>query len=116
MNWKLLLSGSLRNLRRFKLRSFFMSIGVAVGVATLIAGASAGSGAAKQITEQIDKIFGPGTIVIVSRELKVTDIQAVADEMEQVVAWAPRLLVGPGGENCEGMIGEVLGTVDVPIG
>ena len=94
MNWKLLLGGSLRNLRRFKLRSFFMSIGVAVGVATLIAGASAGSGAAKQITEQIDQIFGPGTIVIVSRELKVTDIQAVADEMEQVVAWAPRQAIG----------------------
>ncbi len=94
MNWKLLFSGSLRNLRRFKLRSFFMSIGVAVGVATLIAGASAGSGAAKQITEQIDKIFGPGTIVLVSSELKVTDIQAVADEMERVVAWAPRQAIG----------------------
>ena len=94
MNWNLLLLGSLRNLRRFKLRSFFMSIGVAVGVATLIAGASAGSGAAKQITAQIDQIFGPGTIVIASRELKVADLQAVADEMEQVVAWAPRQSIG----------------------
>jgi len=94
MNWRLLLGGSLRNLRRFKLRSFFMSIGVAIGVATLIAGASAGSGAAQQITAQIDRIFGPGTIVIVSRELKITHLQAVADEMEQVVAWAPRQAIG----------------------
>lgn len=94
MNWSLLLSSSLRNLRRFKLRSFFMSIGVAIGVATLIAGASAGSGAAQQITAQIDKIFGPGTIVIASRELKFADLQAVADEMEQVVAWAPRQSIG----------------------
>ena len=94
MNWRLLLGGSLRNLRRFKLRSFFMSIGVAIGVATLIAGASAGSGAAQQITAQIDRIFGPGTIVVVSRELKITHLQAVADEMEQVVAWAPRQAIG----------------------
>ena len=94
MNWRLLLGGSLRNLRRFKLRSFFMSIGVAIGVATLIAGASAGSGAAQQITAQIDRIFGPGTIVVVSRELKITHLQTVADEMEQVVAWAPRQAIG----------------------
>jgi len=94
MNWRLLLGGSLRNLRRFKLRSFFMSIGVAIGVATLIAGASAGSGAAQQITAQIDRIFGPGTIVVVSRELEITHLQAVADEMEQVVAWAPRQAIG----------------------
>jgi len=94
MNWGLLLGGSLRNLRRFKLRSFFMSIGVAIGVATLIAGASAGSGATQQITAQIDKIFGPGTIVVVSRELKVAHLQGVADEMEQVVAWAPRQAIG----------------------
>jgi len=94
MNWSLLLGSSLRNLRRFKLRSLFMSIGVAIGVATLIAGASAGSGAAQQITAQIDKIFGPGTIVIASRELKFADLQAVADEMEQVVAWAPRQSIG----------------------
>ncbi len=94
MNWGLLLGSSLRNLRRFKLRSFFMSIGVAIGVATLIAGASAGSGAAQKITAQIDKIFGPGTIVIASRELKFADLQAVADDMEQVVAWAPRQSIG----------------------
>ena len=94
MNWKLLLGGSLRNLRRFKLRSFFMSIGVALGVATLIAGGSVGSGAAKQITAQINQMFGPGTILIISPELKPADLQAIADDMSQVVAWAPRLMIG----------------------
>ncbi len=46
MNGTRLIQSSLRNLVRFKLRSFFMSIGVALGVATLIAGSSVGGGAA----------------------------------------------------------------------
>ena len=45
MNRKLLLESSLRIMSRNKLRTFFMSIGVAVGVATLIAGQSLGTGA-----------------------------------------------------------------------
>ena len=91
MNGTRLIQGSLRNLVRFKLRSFFMSIGVALGVATLIAGSSVGGGAAEKISAQIDQMFGPGTILIGSAELKLPDLEAVADEMDQVVAYAPRL-------------------------
>ena len=94
MNGIRLIQSSLRNLVRFKLRSFFMSIGVAVGVATLIAGSSVGGGAAQKISDQIDQMFGPGTILIGSAELKLPDLQAVADEMEQVAAYAPRLMMG----------------------
>jgi len=86
-----MIQSSLRNLVRFKLRSFFMSIGVALGVATLIAGSSVGGGAAEKISAQIDQMFGPGTILIGSAELKLPDLEAVADEMDQVVAYAPRL-------------------------
>ena len=91
MNGTRLLQSSLRNLVRFKLRSFFMGIGVALGVATLIAGSSVGGGAAQKISAQIDQMFGPGTILIASAELKLPDLQAVAEEMSQVVAYAPRL-------------------------
>ena len=91
MNGTRLIQSSLRNLVRFKLRSFFMSIGVALGVATLIAGSSVGGGAAEKISAQIDQMFGPGTILIGSAELKLPDLEAVADEMDQVVAYAPRL-------------------------
>jgi hypothetical protein len=51
MNEIRLIQSSFRNLARFKLRSFFMSIGVAVGVATLIAGNSLGGGAAQKISD-----------------------------------------------------------------
>jgi len=68
-----------------------MSIGVALGVATLIAGNSVGGGAAQKISDQIDQMFGPGTILIGSAELKLPDLEAVAEEMDQVVAYAPRL-------------------------
>jgi putative ABC transport system permease protein len=91
MNASRLIRSSLKNLVRFKMRSFFMSIGVAVGVATLIAGSAVGNGAAQKISAQIDQMFGPGTILIGSAELKLPDLTAVAEEMEQVVAFAPRL-------------------------
>jgi putative ABC transport system permease protein len=94
MNWKLLLNSSLRNLGRFKLRSFFMSIGVILGVATLIVGSTLGGGAAQKIGDQIDQMFGPGTIFIASYELKAPDLQAVADELDQVIAFAPRMMLG----------------------
>jgi putative ABC transport system permease protein len=68
-----------------------MSIGVAVGVATLIAGSSVGTGAAQKISAQIDQMFGPGTILIGSAELKLPDLEYVAEQMDQVVAYAPRL-------------------------
>ena len=91
MNGIRLVQNSLRNIVRFKMRSFFMSIGVAVGVATLIAGSSVGTGAAQKISAQIDQMFGPGTILIGSAELKLPDLQFVAEQMDQVVAYAPRL-------------------------
>lgn len=94
MNWKLLIKNSVRNLSRFKLRSFFMSIGVVLGVATLTVGSTLGSGAEQRIADQIDQMFGPGTIFIASVELKEPDLQAVADELDQVIAFAPRMMLG----------------------
>ena len=97
MNKIRLIRSSLCNLGRFKLRSFFMGIGVAVGVATLIAGNSVGGGAAQKISDQIDRMFGPGTLLIGSAELKLPDLQAIAEQMDQVVAYAPRLMMGEKG-------------------
>jgi len=94
MNWKLLAKGSLRNLSRFKLRSFFMSIGIVLGVATLIVGNTLGGGAAQKIGDQINQMFGPGTIFIASSELKQPDMQAVTDEFDQVIAASPRMAMG----------------------
>ena len=94
MNWSHMAGGSLRNLRRFKARSFFMSIGVALGVATLIAGNSVSGGAEQKITEQINQMFGPGTILVASYDLKLEHLSEVAERMEQVVDFAPQMMIG----------------------
>ena len=90
MNNKLLLQGSLRSMMRNKLRTLFMSIGVMIGVGTLIAGQSLGTGAEKEITERVNKLFGPGSIMVISRTLTYGDIEAIESQMDQVIASAPR--------------------------
>jgi putative ABC transport system permease protein len=90
MNNKLLLQGSLRSMMRNKLRTLFMSIGVMIGVGTLIAGQSLGTGAEKEITQRVNKLFGPGSIMVVSRTLSYGDIEAIESQMDQVIASAPR--------------------------
>lgn len=90
MNRKLLLQGSLRIMARNKLRTLFMSIGVMLGVGTLITGQSLGNGAEQQLKERVNKVFSPGSIMLVSRTLTYADIDAIENQMEQVVSSSPR--------------------------
>jgi putative ABC transport system permease protein len=90
MNRKLILGNSFRMMLRNKLRTLFMSIGVMVGVATLIAGQSLGAGADKQIKQRVNKVFGPGTVYLISRTLTYADIEAIEVTMNQVIASSPR--------------------------
>jgi putative ABC transport system permease protein len=93
MNWKLLITGSLRMMARFRMRTLFMSFGVALGVAVLIAGRSLGTGAEQQLNERIDLMFGPGTILIFSR-LDFDDMAVVDEQVDRVLSWDPRLMLG----------------------
>ena len=94
MNFQRLLRDSLRNLERFKLRGFFMSVGVVLGVATLVVGSTLGRGAERMITDQINQMFGPGTILVSSSQLKGPDLDAVEDRVDQVIAVGPRIQLG----------------------
>jgi putative ABC transport system permease protein len=94
MKYQRQLSESLRSLERFKLRSFFMSVGVILGVATLVVGSTLGRGAEQMITDQINQMFGPGTILVTSYELKAPDLDAVKDRVDQVIAFGPRIQFG----------------------
>jgi putative ABC transport system permease protein len=93
MNWKLLITGSLRMMARFRMRTLFMSFGVALGVAVLIAGRSLGTGAEQQLNERIDLMFGPGTILIFSK-LDFDDMDVVDEQVDRVLSWDPRLMMG----------------------
>jgi putative ABC transport system permease protein len=90
MNRKLLLQSSLRIMVRNKLRTLFMSFGVMIGVATLIAAQSLGTGAEKELKQRVNKVFSPGSIMLVSRTLSYADIEAIEKQMDQVAASSPR--------------------------
>lgn len=93
MNTRLLLTGCIKMMARFRMRTLFMSIGVALGVAVLIAGRSLGTGAGEQLNERIDLLFGPGTILIVSN-LSFEDKDAIESQVENVIAYDTRLMIG----------------------
>jgi putative ABC transport system permease protein len=90
MNRKLLLQSSLRIMLRNKLRTLFMSFGVMIGVATLIAGQSLGSGAETELKQRVNKMFSPGSIMLVSQTLSNADIESIEQQMDQIVASSPR--------------------------
>jgi putative ABC transport system permease protein len=94
MNTSLMMASSLRTLTRNKLKTFFMSISVIVGVATLIAGQSLGAGAGQQISERVNKMFGPGSILLFSSNLKQADLDAIEQQLPQIAGISPRLYAG----------------------
>lgn len=106
MNQRLLIAGSVRSLWRNKLRTLFMSLGVAVGVATLLAARSLGVGSEQALLEKVDRMFGLSSIVLAAGgggtgprtgrtdTLMIADLEAIEDRLEQVVATDPTLVVG----------------------
>ena len=64
MNKRLLLAGSVRILTRYKLRTFFMSLGIVIGVAALVVMRSMGSGAEQEMLAKIERMFSGSSIMI----------------------------------------------------
>ena len=101
MNKRLLLAGSVRILARYKLRTFFMSLGIVVGVAALVVTRSIGSGAEQDMLGKLERIFSASSIIIVNTggsmsnagrnmgRLNMEDIEAIEEELDQVVDWNP---------------------------
>ena len=105
MNRKLLLSGSLRPITRFKLRTLFMSLGIVLGVAVLVVTRSMGSAAEQALIEKIERMFSASTIYVGAHgmdrsgktpvtTLKVADIEAISDAVGEVIAWDPMQVLG----------------------
>lgn len=99
MNNKLLVTGSLRMMSRYKLRTFFMGVGVALGVAALIAGRSLGTSAEGEIMQRVNRMFGPGTILIMAggpaatdapiTSFRIEDLEAIERQVDEVTEWDP---------------------------
>jgi len=96
MNTRLLLAGSLRTLTRYKLRTFFMSLGIVVGVASLVVMRSMGTGAQDEMLDKFEKVFSGASIYVMNTDyeasqLSIEDIDALRDELEQIVDASPNL-------------------------
>ncbi len=89
-----ILESSFRILRRNKLNTFFMILGIVIGIAAFSTTFSIGKGAEKQLTEKVKRLFSPNNILITSgrvelesgrssessvTNLKIEDIEAIMD-------------------------------------
>lgn len=98
MNTKLLFAGSARMMMRYKMRTFFMAIGIVVGVAALIFMRAMGVGAEKAMMDTVNKTFTTATINVVAggghmgprtggpvTSLRVADFAAIESQIDGVV-------------------------------
>jgi putative ABC transport system permease protein len=109
MKRRLLIAGSFRVLTRYKARTFFMSLGIVIGVAALVVMRSIGSGAERNMTSRIERMFSATSVMVTNTggarhgggrratgKLTIEDLEAIADELDQVVDWDPMVVVGAG--------------------
>jgi putative ABC transport system permease protein len=106
MNKRLLLAGSVRVLTRYKLRSFFMSLGIVIGVAALVVMRSMGTSAGQDMQDKIDRMFGASSIMVVNSgggmrggvrepgKLSLDDVEAIGEGLDQIIDWDPSLIIG----------------------
>ena len=66
MNTKLLFAGSARMMMRYKMRTFFMAVGIVVGVTALVFMRAMGVGAEQAMMDTVNKTFSTATINIVA--------------------------------------------------
>ena len=96
MNKTKILESSLRVMRRNKLNTLLMILGIVIGIAALSITFTLGKGAEKQLTERVKKLFSPNNIMIAAGRvelesgrsaersgvsLKIEDIEAIKNEI-----------------------------------
>jgi putative ABC transport system permease protein len=108
MNKKEVLKGSLRILKRNKMRTLFMILGIIIGIAALCLTFTIGKGTQKQISERVKKYLGPNSLIVRAEKLKLDgkpvnsdlistltldDMKAIASEVPTVSMYDPLLLL-----------------------
>ena len=91
MNKRLLLAGSVRSITRYKLRTFFMSLGIVIGVAALVIMRSMGASTEKDTLDRFKRVFSGASIFIMNNggALTIEDIEAISAELPSIVDWNP---------------------------
>jgi len=104
------ITSSFAAMRRYKLRSFFMMLGVLVGVAALTLVVSIGQAAERKIMENVERMFSAESIFVSSGGSRLTsgphagaarltleDVEALAAEIPEIETWDPMQML-PGRE------------------
>lgn len=99
MNKREIIKGSFRILKRNKMRTFFMVLGIVIGIGSLSITFTIGKGFQRQITERVRKYMSPNSLVIRAEKLKLEgkpvesdlvstltldDIKAIESEIPEV--------------------------------
>jgi len=102
MNKYKIIESSFRILRRNKLNTFFMILGIVIGIAALSLTFSLGKSAEKQLTQKVKNLFNPNNILITSgrvelesgrssessmTNLKIEDIEAIMNEVQGITMY-----------------------------
>lgn len=102
MNKIKIIESSFRILRRNKLNTFFMILGIVIGIAALSLTFSLGKSAEKQLTRKVKNLFNPNNILVTSgrvelesgrssessmTNLKIEDIEAIMNEVQGITMY-----------------------------
>jgi putative ABC transport system permease protein len=104
MNNKEILKSSFRIMKRNKMRTFYMILGIIIGITSLSLTFTIGKGSQKQISERARKYFGPNDIIVRAEKLKldgkpvssdlvssltIDDLKAIASEVPGIKMFDP---------------------------
>lgn len=102
MNKTKIIESSFKILKRNKLNTFFMILGIVIGIAALSLTFLMGKGAEKQLTEKVKYLFNPNNILITSgrvelgsgsssessvTNLKIEDMVAIMNEVPRILMY-----------------------------
>ena len=102
MNKIKIIESSFRILRRNKLNTFFMILGIVIGIAALSLTFSLGKSAEKQLTRKVKNLFNPNNILVTSgrvelesgrssessmTNLEIEDIEAIMNEVRGITMY-----------------------------
>lgn len=108
INRNAILKSSFRVLRRNRIRTFFMILGIVISIAALILTLTMGKGVQQQITERAGKYLGSNSIVITAHKMKlegrpfesdlvstltIEDLKSIANEVPSVSMTDPVQMV-----------------------
>jgi putative ABC transport system permease protein len=106
MNQSRLIHHSIRAMRRYKLRSFFIILGGFIGAAALTLVIAVGEGAQRKMLSTFRQLFGASSIIVVAggsqllsgpganpARLTIDDIEAVAEQVPEIRIWDPQQVI-----------------------